>query len=304
MRAKILPLKSSILSTIRRLAEKELDEEELEEKLEEIGLILISNDVAYETVQDILERLKEELRGRRVRRGKIEEFILSSLKRTLKELLEGAKGVDLIQELKKARAEGKVLRVVFLGVNGVGKTLTIAKVARRLMMTGFKPVIAAADTFRAGAIEQLENYASEVGVEVVSRKYGSDPASVVYDAVQRAIARGMDAVLADTAGRMHTNVNLVEELRKILRIAGEPQLKILVLDALSGNDVLYQAKYFMDHVGFDGMIFTKVDANAKCGGIITAVHQTHRPILFIGTGQSYDDLEEFRVDAFLSEILG
>jgi len=190
-------------------------------------------------------------------------------------------------------AAGAILLViVFFGVNGTGKTTTIAKLAYYLMQNGLKVVLASGDTFRAGAIEQLEKHADALGIKVISHQKGADSAAVVYDAVEHARAKNIDVVLADSAGRMQTNVNLMDEMRKIVRVI-QPDLKLFVGDALTGNDAVEQARRFNEAVGVDGIILSKLDADAKGGSAISIAYEIKKPILFVGVGQEYTDLKEF-----------
>lgn len=296
--------REQVSKLLKAVQEREITEKDLSKYADDLRLLLVRNDVALETADDIVRRLKEEVVGRRIRRfSDAKSALVSALRSVIKGILSEVEPVDIMRMLEENKAKGRVSKIVFLGVNGVGKTLAVAKVALLLKNSGFKVVLACADTFRAGAIEQLEKHAAEVGVRMIKRPYGSDPASVAYDAIQHAEARGLDVVLVDTAGRMHTNVNLMEELRKIVRVA-EPDLNILVVDALTGHDAVTQSKMFLEGVGFDAVFFTKVDANAKCGGIISVVHQTKRPVIFLGIGTGYEDIKRFDVDEFLREILG
>ena len=205
--------------------------------------------------------------------------------------------------MKSIRRGNRPFKILFVGINGTGKSLTIAKITRLLKASGFSVVLACSDTFRAGAIEQLAIHADRIGVKAVKQQYGADPAAVAYDTIEHAKARGLDVVIIDTAGRQHTNYNLMKELNKVKRVV-EPDLTILVVDSLTGNDALVQAKAFQEHIGFDGVVLTKMDADAKGGAAISIVHQTKKPILFIGTGQGYRDLERFDGDGYVKTLLG
>ena len=192
---------------------------------------------------------------------------------------------------------------MFVGVNGVGKTTTLAKVAYRFKKNGFHPLLVCSDTFRAGAIEQLKIHADRLNLPFFSTDYGHDPAAVAYDAVAYAQARKYDVVLIDTAGRQYSNVNLMNELRKIARV-NNPDNITLVLDALTGFDAYVQAKEFHDTVGFDTLIFTKVDADVKGGAILTVTHEFRKPVLYLGVGQSYEDLKLFKSDEIIKLMFG
>ncbi len=189
-----------------------------------------------------------------------------------------------------------------MGINGTGKTTSIAKVAKLLMKKGYSVILACSDTYRAGSIEQLEEHAKRLGVRMIKHKYGADPAAVAYDAIAHAKAHGVSVVLIDTAGRIQTNKNLMNELGKIKRVIN-PDLTVLTVDALTGNDAVMQAKEFHKSVGIDGTILTKVDADVKGGAALSVTYVTEKPIVFIGTGQEYEDLEEFSPERFTQMIL-
>jgi len=283
------------------VSKKELTEEDLKKVFEEVELFLIESDVAYEVLPILFEELKQRLVGSKVSRFDSEEA-MKLIKEALVDILSRVEPKhDLVDHVKMARVRPFV--VVFLGVNGVGKTTTIAKVANRLLKAGMKPAIVAADTFRAGAQEQLALHAERLGVPFFRGKYGADPAAVAKDALIYSAKRGLDAVLIDTAGRMHVDIDLVEELKKIVRVV-KPHMKILVLDALTGNDALEQVRYFDKAVGFDAVILTKMDADARGGCTLTLSILLQRPVIYVGVGQSYDDLEVFRARTIVEKILG
>ena len=198
--------------------------------------------------------------------------------------------------------EKKPLKIIFLGFNGTGKTTTIARLGYLFKEKKFEPVFAAADTWRAAAIEQIEHHGKKLSIPVVKQKYGADPAAVIFDAVKFAESKKLDVVLADTAGRSHTNSALMDEMKKIIRV-NKPDLKILVLDSLTGNDAVEQARLFNEAVGVDGMIFTKVDVYDKGGALLSAAYTLKKPILFIGVGQGYKDLKEFDVDEVVKNLV-
>jgi fused signal recognition particle receptor len=200
------------------------------------------------------------------------------------------------------KAQGAPYVILFVGINGTGKTTTIAKVTKLLQDNCHSVVLASGDTYRAGAIEQLEEHARRLGVRVIKHRYGSDAAAVSFDAVQHARAQGIDAVLIDTAGRMHTNRNLMDELEKIKRVV-QPDLTVMVLDALIGNDAIDQAETFNRHIGFDAAILTKVDADAKGGSSLSISYVTGKPVIYVGVGQEYGDLERFDARWFAEKIL-
>ncbi len=269
-----------------------IDEKKVDKVLSELEIILLESDVAFEVVEAISEKLKERLVGKRKKISeKLSDIVLNELKAIILEILD-ANRFDFDEFISKKIKEKKPLNIIFVGVNGTGKTTTIAKVAKRLMDQGYSVVIAAGDTFRAGAIEQLEEHASRLGVRLIKHKQGADPAAVIYDAIKHAESRGIDVVLADTAGRMHTKKNLIDQLGKIKRVTN-PDLTIFVDESIAGNDAVERARMFNDAVGIDGSILTKIDADPKGGTAISISYVTNRPVLFLGTGQTYDDLVKF-----------
>lgn len=296
-------LKKGLSGVVERISKSELTEKELEPVLWELQLQLIANDVAVEVANKICKELMERLKGEAAPRfGDKAALVREVLHVTIKSVMAAQTDIDLLKLAAERRAEGRPLVVLFVGINGTGKTTTIAKVAKLLLDHGYKVVIASGDTYRAGAIEQIEEHARRLGVRVVKHRYGADPAAVSYDAVKHAAARGVDAVLIDTAGRMQTNRNLMDELRKIKRVV-QPDLTLMVVDALTGNDAMEQAETFNKHIGFDAAILTKVDADAKGGSSLSVAYLTGKPIIYVGTGQGYGDLQRFDAEWFTGKIL-
>ncbi len=294
-------LKSGLNNLLGKITKKKLSPEEIDSFFDDLQLILLENDVAYEVTERIREMLKTRLSDMEVPRfDDAGKFVKEALYNVLDEILSEAGSLDFMKHVKSSGV--KPYKVMFLGVNGVGKTTTIAKMAYLFKNKGFKVLLACADTFRAGAIEQLQIHASKVGVPVISQEYGADPAAVAFDAVEHARSKGFDIVFIDTAGRQHSNVNLMEELRKIARVI-EPDFNILVVDSLAGNDALTQAIEFNSSVGVDGVIFTKVDADVKGGAILSVAASIKKPILYIGVGQGYGDLKTFDKEEYLKNIL-
>ncbi|AIY90597.1 signal recognition particle-docking protein FtsY [Geoglobus acetivorans] len=280
-----------------------IDDSKLDKILPELEMILLESDVAFDVVDRISEELRERLRGRRKKIGEsLSDVVLNELKEVLREIL-SQNAFDFDEWVKNRLKEKKPAVVLFVGVNGTGKTTTIAKVARRLMDNGYSVVLAAGDTFRAGAIEQLEEHANRLGVRIIKHKAGSDPAAVIYDAIKHAESKGIDVVLADTAGRMHTKKNLIDQLEKIKRVT-KPDLIVFVDESIAGNDAIERAEMFNEAVGIDGSILTKLDADPKGGTAISIAYVTSRPILFIGTGQEYEDLVKFDADWLIERIFG
>ena len=209
---------------------------------------------------------------------------------------------DFLEMVEKKRKMKEPCVIVFVGINGSGKTTTIAKITQLLMKHGYSVVLACSDTYRAGSIEQLEEHAKRLSVRMIKHQYGSDAAAVAFDAVSYAKTRGINAVLIDTAGRMQTDLNLMKEMEKIVRVVN-PDLVLFVGDALTGNDAVMQAQEFDKFVDIDASILTKVDADAKGGAAISITHVTKKPIILLGTGQRYEDIEPFEPEFLVKRIL-
>jgi fused signal recognition particle receptor len=275
------------------LLSRGIDDAKLDDVLDELEIVLLQSDVALPVVERIRRDLHKSLEGKRLRWGAdVEGAIRQSLEASVRSLL-AKPPIDLVEAARAFPTKPYI--VLFVGVNGTGKTTTVAKLAGRLRDAGLGVVIAAGDTFRAGAIEQLLVHGERLGIRVIRQQEGSDPAAVAFDAVEHARAKKVDVVLIDTAGRQHTNENLIEEAKKIRRVV-QPTLTIFVGDALSGNDVVEQAKLFQKSLGVDGLILTKLDADAKGGAALSATFVTGRPILYVGLGQGYQDLKPFDPD--------
>ena len=296
----------SIFTTLSKKVEetlltKELSEEDFNRIFDDIELDLLESDVAVEAVEVLRNVLRNELVGMKVPRfgSEIRERVIGKVRNAIYSILsKGVYGKDIIELVEKGP---KPYVVVFLGVNGVGKTTTIAKIAYRLKTRGLKSVVVAADTFRAGAQEQLAIHAKRLGLPFIKGKYGADPAAVAKDGVIYATKHLLDAVLIDTAGRMHTDVDLMNELRKVVRVV-KPHLKILVLDALTGNDAIEQAKWFDKAVGVDAVILTKLDADAKGGSALSIILTLSKPIIYVGVGQKYEDLRPYDPAEILNKL--
>ena len=294
---------NKLSNIFKKFVKTTLTEDKTSNALNELNLLLISNDVAAETADALCHTIQQSIKGEEMSRFTSKKrYLFEILKQSVEQILTPEKEIDFIAEINKKKITKKPYVIVFLGVNGTGKTTTIAKIAHYLKKREISSVAAASDTFRAAAIEQLSFHMERVGIKVIKHAYQSDPASVAYDAIEHATAKGIDVVLIDTAGRQVSNKNLMREMQKIVRIA-QPDLTLFVGDSLAGNDALNQAREFNDKVGIDGNILTKFDADAKGGSALSISYQTHKPILFIGTGQNYDDLELFNRDIFISKIL-
>jgi fused signal recognition particle receptor len=274
-----------------------ISEEKLDDLLWDLEVGLLESDVAYSVIESIKKDIREELKHSSFERGKTTEVIENVLKNAISHVLETSK-LDFIGYIEKSN---KPVVIMFVGVNGSGKTLAIAKIATLLKKHGKSSVMAAGDTFRAGAIEQLSIHAENVGVKIIKHGPGADPAAVAYDAIDHAKAKHKDVVLLDTAGRVQTNINLMDEMTKIKRVA-KPNLIIFVGDALSGNDAVEQAKRFNEVVGIDGVILTKVDTDAKGGSALSVAYTIGKPLLFIGVGQGYEDQIPFDSDWMIKNI--
>lgn len=290
--------KSGIFSFIR---EKTISEKDLDELLWELEMSLLESDVALEVAEKIISSVKEDLVGKKIKRSSdVSDYTRQALKKAVSGILDvESKSIDDLLAEKKAKNEPLI--IMFVGINGTGKTTTIAKISTYFINKGYTPVIAASDTFRAGAIEQISHHAEAIGVKIIKHKKGADPAAVAFDAVSHAKAQGKELVLVDTAGRMQTNINLMDEMAKIKRVIS-PDMIVFVGDSLTGNDAVEQAMKFNDSVGLDGIILTKADADAKGGAALSIGYVISKPILFLGMGQGYEDLMEFKPEWMIDQI--
>ena len=264
----------------------------------------MENDVAHEIVDEMTSKIKTEMLDlKRERNENSDEVITTKLYSFLHELfLSTDTKTDIIQSiLEKKKSKAGPYSIIVLGINGTGKTTTIAKFCKLLRHRGISVVLAAADTHRAGAIEQITHHGNNLNVKVISQRYGADPSAVARDALEHAKKNYIDVVLIDTAGRMQTSKNLMQEVSKIIRVT-KPDMKIFVGDSLAGNDTVNQAREFFQYTKYDGSILTKSDADSKGGAAISIAYLTHKPILYLGIGQDYGDLEEFDHDRFLDSI--
>ncbi len=290
--------KKSIFTKIKEtVTTKKISEEKFDELFESLDLTLLENNVAVEVIEKIKENLKKELVDKPLTRSKIEETVRETLKETIEKIL--IDSFDLMKKIKEKKEKPFV--IVFVGINGSGKTTTIAKVAKLLQNNNLKPILAAADTFRAAAIQQLSEWGEKLKIPVVKGEYGADPASIGFDAVKMAKARNYDVVLIDTAGRLHSNQNLIDEMKKIIRVT-KPDLKIFVGESITGNDCVEQAKKFNESINLDGIILSKADVDEKGGAAISISYVTEVPILYIGTGQSLDSLKPFKKEEIIKQL--
>ncbi len=278
---------------------RKLGEDEVNEVLSELEVALYEGDIAQETVEAMKEVVRRELEGAKMGAfADRAELISHALRIAVENALPADADFDAT-----VKAGPRPFVIMFVGINGTGKTTTIARLAHRLKKQGYSPVIAACDTFRAGAIDQLEVHATRLGVKLIKNQPGSDPASVAFDAIEHAQARGKEVVLVDTAGRMQTNTNLMDEMKKMKRVA-KPHVTVFVGDAWVGNDAVSQARAFNDAVGIDGVVLTKIDTDAKGGAALSIAHAIGKPIFFVGTGQGYDDLQVFSRKWMVERIFG
>ncbi len=268
---------------------KKITEPKLEDFLWKLEMVLMEADVALPVIGEIKDRIRKKLVGKRVTR---QVDFSEGIERALRDALRDVMMVEPFDFVEYVKGHEKPVVVMFVGVNGTGKTTVIAKLAHLLRKNGLSSVLAASDTFRAGAIEQLEKHSVNLGIKLIKHQAGADPAAVSYDAVEHARARRKDVVLIDTAGRMQTNVNLMDEMKKIKKVSS-PDLIVFVGDALAGNDAVEQAVRFDEAVGIDAAILSKIDADAKGGAALSITHSIGKPIIFVGTGQEYDDLYAF-----------
>lgn len=299
-------LKKAFSDAARNLSShKEISERDLNNQLSELEISLLESDVAPEVVEDLVRSLRTELLGLELEKGQsAEEVIRQKLRIRIDDMFYKSGNINLMQQIRSKKEAGRgPFVILLLGINGTGKTTTIAKIARLFKKNGISTVLAAADTHRAGAIEQLLQHGENLSIKVVSQRYGADPSAVGRDAVEYAVKHRVDTVLIDTAGRMQTAKNLMDEINKIVRVV-KPDIKLFIGDSLAGNDTINQAREFYEYTNFDGAILTKTDADAKGGSAISIVHATSKPIVLLGMGQSYDDIIPFSSEKFLDSVFG
>jgi fused signal recognition particle receptor len=296
-------LKSGFKGLVNKVTTTELKAENLSPILSDFKMSLAENDVAYPVADKICDELELRLAGVQVKRLEDRKKIVEdNLRQVLLDVMLTKQRIDLLKMADEKRKKKETFTLMFVGINGTGKTTTIAKVAQFLRDKSFSVLLAAADTYRAGSIEQLEEHGKRLGMRVIKSIYGGDPAAVAYDAVSHAKAHGINVVLIDTAGRMQTNQNLMNELVKVKRVI-RPDLTVFVVDSLIGNDAVMQAEEFNKAIGVDATILTKVDADVKGGSALSVTYVTQKPILFIGVGQTYKDLDLFNPEKFVNMVL-
>jgi len=274
-----------------KLSTTTLKQEHIDEIFENLEIILLENNVNLNVVDKIKNDLEKNLINIEVKKQEIEKTIKGSLRSSIESVL--IEPFDLIEKIKEKNKKGEIYTIVFFGINGSGKTTSLAKLAYKLKQHNIKPVLAAGDTFRAASIEQLKIHGEKINIPVISQDYGTDPASVAFDAKAYAEKHKLNCVLIDTAGRMYTKSNLMKEMEKIIRVS-KPDLKIFVAESITGNDATQQASMFDEAIGIDGIILTKADVDEKGGAALSVSYITKKPIFFLGTGQNYKDLKDFK----------
>ncbi|NTV23619.1 MAG: signal recognition particle-docking protein FtsY [Nanoarchaeota archaeon] len=283
----------AISDTITKVS---LSESKFDELFWDFELSLMENNVAVEVIEKIKSDLKADLVNKKLARGSLDKAVLDSLRRSIEGLFE-ARPTDLVS----LAAKKKPYVIVMVGINGAGKTTTVAKLVSMFKKHNLECVVAACDTFRAAAIQQIEEHTDKLGVKLIKHDYGSDPAAVAFDAIEHAKAKGKDIVLIDTAGRLHSNTNLMAELEKVIRVS-KPDFKLFIGESIAGNDVVEQVKLFNEKVGIDGIILAKADIDEKGGAAISVSYVTGKPVLYLGMGQGYDDLIEFDKEKVISQL--
>ncbi|EFK97895.1 signal recognition particle GTPase [sediment metagenome] len=283
-----------------KISKVKISEEMFNVYAEELEMLLLENNVALEVAEKVVYELKEKVVGKELLKKEVESEIQEAFKEIIRGIL--VDPFDIIKRIKEKKKNSKdPFVMIFCGVNGTGKTTTISKIASHLKSKGISCVLAAGDTFRAASIEQLKTHGEKIGVKVIANDYGSDPASVGFDAIKYAKKNLIDCVLIDTAGRMHTSKNLLKEIEKMARVC-KPDLKIFVGESITGNDAIEQVKTFNFEIGIDGIVLTKADIDEKGGTALSVGYVTKKPILYLGTGQEYDKIEVFNKEKFIEKL--
>lgn len=280
---------------VRKMTSAPLKETDFEEAFEELEHTLLESNTALEAIDAFKTQLKQELLNQHTTAKEASAVITNALKSAILSLLQ--EPPVFLESVKKKQP----FVILFFGINGTGKTTSIAKIAHYLKKNGISSVLAAADTFRAASIEQLETHATKLDIPIIKGQYSSDPAAVAFDAISYAKKHKINVVLIDTAGRMYTKTNLMKEMEKIIRVS-KPDLKLFVGESITGNDTIDQARTFNETAGIDGSILTKADVDEKAGAILSIAHATNKPIYFLGTGQGYDDFIPFTKKSVLKNL--
>ena len=288
------------VSNISKIAvEKKISEEELNRTLEEFEINLLECELPFNLVEKLSQDLRNELINNTFSRNtEFNKIIKDRFTLSINNIFDQIEEIDLIELIKSSE---KPFKILIVGINGSGKTTTIAKIGNLLKTNNLSVVLVAADTFRAGAIEQIKEHANRLDIKIIAQKYGSDPAAVSRDGVEYSKLHNIDVVLIDTSGRVQTSNNLMQEISKIRNVIN-PNFTIFIGDSLTGNDLVSQAQEFYKFTEFNGSILTKVDADVKGGALLAVLSETSKPIIYIGTGQEYKDLEKFNKDRFLSNL--
>jgi fused signal recognition particle receptor len=282
-----------------KISKVKLSDKEFDVYAEELEMLLLENNVAYEVAGKIIKELKERIVGKELLKKEVEEAVKDTFKDIIREIL--INPIDVIQKIREKSYDKEPYIMLFCGINGSGKTTTVAKIAEYLKNKHISCVLAAGDTFRAASIEQLKKHADKLGIKIISSEYGADPASVAFDAIQYAKKNSINCVLIDTAGRMHTATNLLREIEKVARVC-KPDLKLFIGESITGNDAIEQVKAFNSAIGIDGIILTKADVDEKGGTALSLGYITKKPILYLGTGQEYDAIEVFDKEKFIQRL--
>ena len=289
------------VSNISKIAvEKQISEKELDKVMENLTIELLESEIPFDLVEQISENIKKQMIDKKFARSdEFKEIIKNEFTSTIKEIFQKVEDVDLIKLINSK--ESKPFKILIVGINGSGKTTTVAKIGHLLKENNISSVIVAGDTFRSGAIEQIKEHADRLELKLISQKYGSDPAAVARDGVEYSKTHNIDAVIIDTSGRVQTNSNLMQEVLKIKNVVN-PDFTVFIGDSLAGNDLVSQTHEFFKFTEFNGSILTKTDADVKGGAILSILSETGKPIIYIGTGQEYKDLEKFNEERFLSGL--
>jgi fused signal recognition particle receptor len=296
-------LKSSLGSVVDKISRTELSGPELEKLLQELKTTFAENDVAVPVADRICDGIRQRAANVQVSRlGDRRQPVMAIIRDVLLDVLKGSGETRFFETIDTKKKAHEPAVIVFVGINGTGKTTTIAKIAYLLKERDYSVVIACADTYRTGSIEQLEEHARRIGVKTIKHKYGADAAAVAFDSINHARANGINTVLIDTAGRMQTKRNLLEEMKKIVRVAS-PDFVMLVVDSLTGNDAVEQGRSFSESVRIDGITLTKLDADARGGSAISLASEIGKPVIFAGTGQAYEDLISFDPKTIVDRIV-
>ena len=293
-------VKNAVSNLSKIAVEKQISEKELDKVMEDLTRELLESEIPFDLVEQISKNIKKQMIDKKFARSdEFIEVIKSEFTKTIKEIFQKVEDVDLIQLINSK--ESKPFKILIVGINGSGKTTTVAKIGHLLKENNISSAIVAGDTFRSGAIEQIKEHADRLELKLISQKYGSDPAAVARDGVEYSKTHNIDAVIIDTSGRVQTNSNLMQEVLKIKNVVN-PDFTVFIGDSLAGNDLVSQTQEFFKFTEFNGSILTKVDADVKGGAILSILSETGKPIIYIGTGQEYKDLEKFNEERFLSGL--